>query len=77
MSTLTSTTSRRARKIGGAYQANGTVVAEFLTLAGKPRYVFEFDSPPGLLHIFEPEEVEFAGPPRSARIARRPQKKVG
>lgn len=36
-----------------SYKATGTVVAEFYTLAGKPRLVVEFDSPVnGLLHIF-------------------------
>ena len=42
---------RRAKKIG-SYEANGTIVAEFKTLAGEIRYVFEFDEPAGLLHIF-------------------------
>lgn len=50
---------RRARKVGGSYQAEGTVVSEFKTLAGATRYVFEFDSPKGMLHIFGPEQVEF------------------
>lgn len=50
---------RRARKVGGSYQATGTVVSEFKTLAGATRYVFEFDEPRGMLHIFGPEQVEF------------------
>jgi hypothetical protein len=50
---------RRARKVGGSYQANGTVVATFQTLGGKTRHVFEFDEPAGMLHIFGPEQVEF------------------
>lgn len=47
----------RAAKVGGSYQAEGTVVAEFKTLAGLPRCVFEFDTPRGMLHIFSPEQL--------------------
>lgn len=35
----------RVRKIGGSYQADGTVVAVFKTLSGEERVVFEFDEP--------------------------------
>ena len=42
---------KRAKKIG-SYEASGTIVAEFETLAGHKRYVFEFDEPQGMLHIF-------------------------
>lgn len=48
----------RARKIGGSYQANGTIVAVFKTLAGKERVVFEFSEPNGLLHIFNINQIE-------------------
>ncbi len=48
----------RVRKVGGSYQANGTVVAEFKTRAGKQRYVFEFDEFSGMLHIFNHEQLE-------------------
>jgi len=48
----------RARKVGGSYQANGTVVAAFKTLLGKQRYVFEFDGFAGMLHIFNHEQLE-------------------
>jgi len=48
----------RVRKVGGSYQANGTVVAAFKTRAGKQRYVFEFDELPGMLHIFNHEQLE-------------------
>ncbi|TXH44394.1 MAG: hypothetical protein E6Q97_32770 [Desulfurellales bacterium] len=48
----------RARKVGGSYQANGTVVAAFKTLLGKQRYVFEFDEFAGMLHIFNHEQLE-------------------
>lgn len=47
----------RAKKIGGSYQADGTVIASFQTLDDKPRYVFEFDAPRGCLHIFGPEQL--------------------
>lgn len=50
---------RRARKIGGSYQAAGTVVSEFRTLAGEQRFVFEFDEPKGMLHIFGPQQISF------------------
>jgi hypothetical protein len=47
----------RAEKIGGSYQATGTVVAEFNTTSGAPRVVFEFDLPKGMLHIFSDEQI--------------------
>ena len=47
----------RAHKIGGSYQAKGTVVAEFKTTTGLDRIVFEFDEPKGLLHIFSKQQV--------------------
>lgn len=47
----------RVRKIGGSYEADGTVVAAFRTLGGAERYVFEFDSPAGMLHIFGPQNL--------------------
>lgn len=46
------------------YKFPGIVVAEFLTLAGEPRYVVELINldgytarPSGLLHIFAPEQL--------------------
>lgn len=48
----------RAEKIGGNYQAKGWIVAMFKTTAGLTRYVFEFDEPKGMLHIFTPEQVK-------------------
>ena len=42
---------KRAKKIG-SYEASGTIVSEFKTLDGYTRYVFEFDEPRGMLHIF-------------------------
>lgn len=47
----------RATKIGGSYQADGTVVSEFVTTAGLRRCVFEFDTPKGMLHIFSMEQI--------------------
>lgn len=49
---------QRAKKVGGSYQATGTIVSAFTTLKGFQRYVFEFDEPAGMLHIFGPEQVE-------------------
>lgn len=48
----------RVRKVGGSYQATGTVVSAFKTRAGKQRYVFEFDEFAGMLHIFNHEQLE-------------------
>jgi len=50
---------RKAKKVGGSYQADGWVVAEFYTRKGSLRYVFEFETPAGMLHIFGPEQVVF------------------
>lgn len=47
----------RSEKIGGSYQASGEIRAVFTTRAGLKRAVFEFDSPPGLLHIFNPDQL--------------------
>ena len=46
------------RKVGGSYEANGNIVAAFVTTAGKERYVFEFHEPEGMLHIFTPDQLE-------------------
>jgi hypothetical protein len=48
----------RVYKVKGSYEAEGTIVAAFYTLAGKERYVFEFDNPSGMLHIFTEEQLE-------------------
>jgi hypothetical protein len=45
-------------KIGGSYQAKGTIKARFLADDGTPRYVFRFDNPPGLLHIFNEKQLD-------------------
>jgi hypothetical protein len=47
------------RKIGGSFQHTGIVVAEFVTRAGEPRCVLEFDYPTeGMLHIYRPDQFE-------------------
>lgn len=46
------------RKVGGSYQATGTIRAAFLTRKGEQRYVFDFDTPAGLLHIFNHDQLE-------------------
>ena len=51
-------TSLRASKIGGSYQASGWIVAIFETTAGELRYVFEFDIPKGMLHIFSGSQIK-------------------
>jgi hypothetical protein len=40
------------RKVGGSYQATGIIKAAFRADDGTARYVFRFDDPPGLLHIY-------------------------
>jgi hypothetical protein len=47
----------RVEKIGGSYQALGWIVAAFRTRVGAERYVFEFDVPSGMLHIFGPDQL--------------------
>lgn len=46
------------RKVGGSYQATGTIKAAFSADDGTARYVFRFDHPPGLLHIFNDGQLE-------------------
>lgn len=52
----------RVLKTGGSYQAFGTIVAAFKTRDGSERYVFEFDLPPGMLHIFGPQNLVLEKP---------------
>lgn len=47
----------KAQKVGGNYQAEGTIVGEYDTLAGLKRLVFEFNTPRGMQHIFTPKQV--------------------
>ena len=48
----------RVQKIGGSYQAVGTIKAAWLADDGTPRYVFRFDVPNGMLHIFNETQLE-------------------
>lgn len=48
----------RARKVGGSYEANGTIVAVFKTRNEEDRVVFDFDEPPGMLHIFNTKQLK-------------------
>lgn len=52
----------RVRKVGGSYQAEGTIVGVALTTQNQVRYVFEFDVFPGMLHIFNGEQLEYIWP---------------
>ena len=49
----------RVVKVTGDYSIKGTVVAAFETRKGKERYVVDADVPPGLLHIYGPQNLEF------------------
>jgi len=44
-------------KVGGSYQASGIIKSRFLADDNTPRYVFRFDNPPGLLHIFNEKQL--------------------
>lgn len=46
------------RKVGGSYQGTGVIKAAFRADDGTARYVFRFDHPPGLLHIFNDGQLE-------------------
>lgn len=47
-----------AKKVGGSYQAYGQIVAAWMEEARGERYVFRFDVPYGLLHIFSDKQLE-------------------
>jgi len=46
-------------KVGGTYQAKGVIVGTAVTTKGDERYVFEFTTFPGMLHIFNEGQLEF------------------
>ena len=46
------------RKSGGSYQADGFIVGIAVTTMGQVRYVFEFETFPGMLHIFNDSQLE-------------------
>ena len=48
----------KAEKVGGSYQAVGTIRSCFRTRNGENRVVFDFDNPPGMLHIFNEKQLE-------------------
>lgn len=48
----------RVRKVGGSYQADGYIVGIAVTTSGAVRYVFEFETYPGMLHIFNETQLE-------------------
>jgi len=50
----------RVRKTGGSYEAEGFIVGTAVTTMGQLRYVFEFESYPGMLHIFNEGQLEYA-----------------
>jgi hypothetical protein len=47
----------KVRKVGGTYEADGVIVGVAITTRGDVRYVFEFDSPSGMLHIFNESQL--------------------
>lgn len=48
----------KARKVGGTYQADVTVIAVGVTSTGAVRYLCEFDALPGMLHVFNGGQLE-------------------
>jgi hypothetical protein len=48
----------KVRKVGGNYQAYGTVVCTGVTSLGKTLVLFEFDSIPGMVHLFGEAQLE-------------------
>ena len=46
------------RKSGGTYEADGIIVGGAITTRGDVRYVFEFKQFPGMLHIFNEDQLE-------------------
>lgn len=48
----------KVRKVGGTYQAEGSIVGIAITTMGDVRYVFEFEQYPGMLHIFNENQLE-------------------
>jgi hypothetical protein len=47
----------QVRKVGGTYEADGVIVGIAITTRGDIRYVFEFVSPSGMLHIFNESQL--------------------
>jgi hypothetical protein len=47
----------KVQKSGGSYQGTGTIKAVWLADDGTPRYVFRFDVPAGMCHIFNETQL--------------------
>jgi hypothetical protein len=47
----------RVEKYKGGYSATGTVIGVGKTLAGKVRYMVEYDNPAGLIHIHSDNDL--------------------
>lgn len=48
----------KVMKTGGNYQASGKIVAAWISEDDhQPRYVFRFDTPSGMLHIFNETQL--------------------
>lgn len=56
--TYTFSLDQKVLKVGGSYQATGTIKAQFRADDGSERYVFRFDNPAGLLHIFNAKNLQ-------------------
>lgn len=48
---------RRGRKIGGTFEADGKIIAEFTTDAGVQMVVFQFDALP-MFHIYRADQIK-------------------
>ena len=50
---------KKALKVGGSYQAKGKIIQSFFSdTDNNLHHVFEFENPPGLLHIFRHSQLE-------------------
>lgn len=59
----------KVRKVGGTYEAEGTIAGTVITSRGDVRYVFEFDAFPGMLHIFNESQLKRIDAPKE-RVVR-------
>lgn len=53
----------RVHKVGGNYEAYGTVLCTGVTSLGKTLVLFEFDSIPGMVHLFGESQLEHIDAP--------------
>jgi hypothetical protein len=49
----------KMRKVFGSYTADGFFLNSFQDITGQLWFIFEFETPPGLLHIFKYDEKRF------------------